>query len=73
MQSKERISEYGQIAVQGPNARAMVQKHVEEDISDIKMFEFRTDFKVDGKGVILSQTGYTGEDDLKSTVRAKIL
>src|SRR5699024_3654303 len=39
--------EYGQIAVQGPNARAMVQKHVEEYISDIKMFEFRTDFKVD--------------------------
>ncbi len=55
-------SEYGQIAIQGPNARAMVQKHVEEDISDIKMFQFRTDYKVDGKDVILSQTGYTGED-----------
>lgn len=54
--------DYGQIAVQGPNAREMVQKHVEEDISGIKMFEFKQDFKVDGKDVILSQTGYTGED-----------
>ena len=54
--------EYGQIAVQGPNAREMVQKHVEEDISGIKMFGFKKNIAVDGKEVILSQSGYTGED-----------
>ncbi|OZT78094.1 glycine cleavage system aminomethyltransferase GcvT [Salinicoccus roseus] len=54
--------EYGQIAIQGPDARAAVQKHVDEDISEMKMFQFRKDVDINGCNVILSQSGYTGED-----------
>ncbi|KKK35924.1 glycine cleavage system protein T [Salinicoccus sediminis] len=59
----ENVSEkYGQLAVQGPGARDLVQKHVREDISEMKMFRFKKDIDIDGSKVILSQTGYTGED-----------
>lgn len=55
-------ADYGQLAVQGPDARALVQKHVKEDISEMKMFRFKKDINIEGSTVILSQTGYTGED-----------
>ena len=55
-------SDYGQLAIQGPNARALVQKFTETDLSDLKMFNFVTGAQVDGKDVIISQSGYTGED-----------
>lgn len=55
-------ADYGQVAVQGPNARALVQKFTESDLSELKMFNFITDAEVDGKSVIISQSGYTGED-----------
>ncbi|GAB3071751.1 glycine cleavage system aminomethyltransferase GcvT [Salinicoccus sesuvii] len=55
-------AEYGQIAVQGPKARDIVQQHVDEDISDMKMFRFRQNIDIAGCTVILSQSGYTGED-----------
>src|SRR5699024_10784714 len=50
------------LAVQGPEARGLVQKYVTEDISEMKMFRFRKDVDLYGSTVILSQTGYTGED-----------
>lgn len=54
--------EYGQLAIQGPNARDIIQKHVSEDVSQMKMFEFKQNVELFGKTVILSQSGYTGED-----------
>lgn len=54
--------EYGQLAIQGPNARDIIQKHVSEDVSQMKMFEFKHNVELFGKNVILSQSGYTGED-----------
>ncbi|TVT29476.1 glycine cleavage system aminomethyltransferase GcvT [Salinicoccus cyprini] len=55
-------AEYGQIAVQGPKAREIVQSHVDEDISEMKMFRFKQNMIIAGCNVILSQSGYTGED-----------
>lgn len=55
-------ADYGQLAVQGPNARALVQKFTKTDLSELKMFNFVTGAQVDGKDVIISQSGYTGED-----------
>uniref|UniRef100_UPI0024BBA948 glycine cleavage system aminomethyltransferase GcvT n=2 Tax=Staphylococcus TaxID=1279 RepID=UPI0024BBA948 len=55
-------SDYGQLAVQGPNARDFVQEHVNIDISEMSPFEFKQDVEFFGKKVILSQSGYTGED-----------
>lgn len=53
---------YGQLAVQGPEARKLVQENTDVDVSEMGMFEFYQDATVFGKNVILSQSGYTGED-----------
>lgn len=55
-------SSYGQLAVQGPNARQLIQAQVQDDISDMKLFEFKKEVELFDKKVILSQSGYTGED-----------
>lgn len=54
--------EYGQLAIQGPKARVLVNENVDIDVSDMKMFEFKQNVDLFGKKVILSQSGYTGED-----------
>lgn len=54
--------EYGQLAIQGPKARNLVNENVDIDVSDMKMFEFKQNVDLFGKKVILSQSGYTGED-----------
>ena len=55
-------NQYGQLAVQGPEARGLIQEHVDIDVSEMKPFEFKTNVSCFGKNVILSQSGYTGED-----------
>ena len=55
-------TEYGQLAIQGPKARDLVQQHVNIDVSEMKPFEFEQNVEFFGKNVILSQSGYTGED-----------
>ncbi|WP_040928346.1 glycine cleavage system aminomethyltransferase GcvT [Nosocomiicoccus massiliensis] len=54
--------DYAVIAIQGPNSRAMVQKHVDEDLSEMKMFDAKQNVSLAGHDVLLSQSGYTGED-----------
>lgn len=54
--------QYGQLALQGPNARQIIQDNVSEDVSEMGMFEFKQNVEIFGKTVILSQSGYTGED-----------
>jgi aminomethyltransferase len=54
-------SDYCQIAVQGPDATAIVQNLTETDLSAIKYYHFTTG-RVDGVDAIISRTGYTGED-----------
>lgn len=56
-----RSAEYCQIAVQGPNGLALLQKLTETPLADIKYYYFR-EGKVDGVDAIISRTGYTGED-----------
>lgn len=53
---------FGQIAVQGPNAVALVQRLVPGvDITQVKYFHFM-ETVMQGVDVILARTGYTGED-----------
>lgn len=54
-------SDFCQIAVQGPNALAILQKLTDTDLDPIKYYWFTTG-KVDGVDAIISRTGYTGED-----------
>ncbi|MCD6101849.1 MAG: glycine cleavage system aminomethyltransferase GcvT [Candidatus Cloacimonetes bacterium] len=49
------------IGVQGPDSEKVVQKLVNDELSNLKYYHFiRT--KIDNVPVILSRTGYTGED-----------
>ena len=53
--------DFCQIAVQGPEATAIVQQLTETDLSAISYYHF-TEGTVDGVEAIISRTGYTGED-----------
>lgn len=51
-----------QIAVQGPKAATLVQSLVDGPIDDIRYYWFRENINIGGTPVLLSRTGYTGED-----------
>ncbi len=57
----DRSSEYGLIAFQGPKARGVLADITEDDTSVIKGFHFAF-VTLCGVEVMLSRTGYTGED-----------
>ena len=52
---------YAMVAVQGPKAEKILQKISECDLSTIKFFRC-TECKIAGIEVIISRSGYTGED-----------
>ncbi len=52
---------FSQIAIQGPNARASLQKLTSTNLAEIKYYWF-TDGEVDGVSARIAHTGYTGED-----------
>lgn len=54
-------TDYCQIAVQGPNAIAILQELTDTNLDEIKYYWFTTG-QVDGVEAIISRTGYTGED-----------
>ena len=49
-----------QLAVQGPNAKALVQKITQVDLSQIPYYHFTTGEVAGATDVIISNTGYTG-------------
>jgi len=58
-----RSSEWGQIAVQGPNAEKAVCETLGLSLGrSLGFYEFGCEKASDGSEVILSRTGYTGED-----------
>jgi len=58
----ELVSErYAQLAIQGPNARATLQKLTKVDLAAIRYYHF-VDGPVDGAAARVARTGYTGED-----------
>ncbi len=52
---------YGEVAIQGPKAEETVEKVLGIPVKDIAFYNFKT-FDLDGEEVIVSRTGYTGED-----------
>lgn len=52
---------YGEVAVQGPEAESTLEKLLGLDLKSIAFYNFKT-FHIDGEDVIISRTGYTGED-----------
>ncbi len=53
--------DYAQLAVQGPDAPALVQSLTDEDLSGLGRYWFTTG-QVGGVDALISRTGYTGED-----------
>ncbi|WP_053023685.1 glycine cleavage system aminomethyltransferase GcvT [Staphylococcus haemolyticus] len=64
-------NQFGQLAVQGPKARDLVSGLVDIDVSEMKPFDFQQNVTLFGKKVILSQSGYTGEDGFEIYCEAK--
>lgn len=52
---------YGQLAVQGPNAERVMEEVLSLAVSDLSFYTFKT-LDREGECVIVSRTGYTGED-----------
>ena len=54
--------DYAQIALQGPLSQEGLQTLTSENLDDIKYFKFKADVEVAGHQVLVSRSGYTGED-----------
>lgn len=52
---------YGEVAVQGPEAEKTLAAVLGLPLEDIRFYNFKK-FSVDGEEIIVSRTGYTGED-----------
>lgn len=52
---------YGEVALQGPKAEEVLLKVLGFDCHDLPFYNFTT-FDADGDEIIISRTGYTGED-----------
>lgn len=54
--------QYAQLALQGPLAQAVLQQLTEADLGSLGFFRFWPAVDIAGASVLLSRTGYTGED-----------
>ncbi|MBQ7057453.1 MAG: glycine cleavage system aminomethyltransferase GcvT [Bacteroidaceae bacterium] len=52
---------YGQVAIQGPEAEAVVESVLGLECKDLVFYTFKT-IETAGETIIISRTGYTGED-----------
>jgi len=57
-----RSHEYGQLAIQGPSAQVILQKLTGFNLDNITFFTFDSIIVCGKENVIVSRTGYTGED-----------
>lgn len=55
-------SHYAQIALQGPLASQIAQRLTETDLKEIRFFSFKEGVTFANASVLISRTGYTGED-----------
>lgn len=56
-----RSDKYGQLAVQGPEAEAVMEEVLHLPCKELSFYTVKT-IDVDGEQIIVSRTGYTGED-----------
>lgn len=55
-------NDYAQIALQGPLAEEVLQTLTTENLDNIKYFKFKDNVEISGHSVLVSRSGYTGED-----------
>ncbi|MDW7655831.1 MAG: glycine cleavage system aminomethyltransferase GcvT, partial [Bacillota bacterium] len=66
-----RSEETAQLAIQGPLAEAILQRLTPVNLSDIRFYRFMTDVPVTDIPVLVSRTGYTGEDGFELYFQAE--
>lgn len=68
----ENLSEKtAQLALQGPKAEKVLQPLTETGLDEIGFFKFQQEVSLKGKKVLISRTGYTGEDGFEIYCDAK--
>ena len=60
--------EWALLALQGPEARGIFQNFTDADLSTLKYYRF-VEGSVEGRPVVVSRTGYTGEDGFEVFLR----
>ena len=58
---ENKSNNFAQLALQGPNAIKIMEEISDKEVSELKLFDFN-EFKVNGKKMLVSRSGYTGED-----------
>ncbi|MEG1581464.1 MAG: glycine cleavage system aminomethyltransferase GcvT, partial [Bacteroidaceae bacterium] len=53
--------QYGEVAVQGPQAEALIEELVGIPCQELEFYTFKR-LEKDGENILISRTGYTGED-----------
>lgn len=54
--------QYALLALQGPAAQSILQKLTDEPLDAISFFRFKENVNLQGHSILVSRTGYTGED-----------
>jgi|UniRef100_A0A7V3VTR6 aminomethyltransferase len=67
---KNLSDEIGQLAIQGPKSEPLMQKIVNINLADLKYY-WAIETEIKGISVLLSRTGYTGEDGFEVYMDAK--
>lgn len=62
--------DFGLLALQGPKAVEVLARHTDVDLSTLKNFQFAVGTVAGIKDVIISRTGYTGEDGFELYLNA---
>ncbi len=61
VKTENQSDSYGQLAVQGPKAEGVVERVLALPCQELAFYTFKT-MEVEGETIIVSRTGYTGED-----------
>jgi aminomethyltransferase len=59
---EDKSDNYALLALQGPLAEKTLQKLTSIPLNEIKFFRFQENVQICGQNVLISRTGYTGED-----------
>lgn len=62
---------YGQLAVQGPESEAVMQQVLGLECAELSFYTFKT-LDVEGETIVVSRTGYTGEDGFEVYASPKL-
>lgn len=63
---------YGEIAIQGPDSEQIIEQILSIKVSDIEFYSFK-EIEYNNEAIIISRTGYTGEDGFEIYASHKLI